>query len=245
MYILACDERGSLLRNSRSRTWTYGGLIFSKGNYSRLISNWNFIKNEICGEDQVELKWSHFFTENKDNPILEKQKKQSSLLWALDQIFQERLIETPLTMRICKDNTDDTYYEISKRGNEILDIDTFIASVYAQFALFLRILKGRGEIWMDKLGSRSEELRRQNQWSVLRRNNINKENKRMTLKIREKIKFFDSKEEPVIQIADFISGVIWCASEGDEKILLNTIHNYFPYWWSKISLVTIGKIPAK
>jgi hypothetical protein len=50
-------------------------------------------------------------------------------------------------------------------------------------------------------------------------------------RIAEPIAFLDSAHEPMVQIADFVSGVIWAAAEGDEAFLLLYLRDYFP--WGK------------
>jgi hypothetical protein len=102
--------------------------------------------------------------------------------------------------------------------------------VIGQFALFLKEHDSRGTIWFDQFGSREEEARRQADWVRLRDGDwsLNPENQVVLQRIAPALKFFDSQTEPLVQIADFVSGVIWAASEGDDEFLLSTLTTYFP-----------------
>lgn len=238
MYIMACDERGSIYRFSKSQSWVYGGLIFKKKHRKALIRVWNSIKTELCGDPDIELKWSHFFTNNPDNPLLNLNNRENQISWALETVFEKKHIITPISTRVPKDRASDICYKVSPKGKQVLDYEVLSVPVYGQFCRFLKIVNGFGEMWFDQLGSIQEQERKQTDWLNLRDNNSNLEYRRMMRKIKPQIKFFDSKEEPVIQIADFVSGVIWAASEGEEAHLLKYFQAYFPAWWSKINLVT-------
>jgi hypothetical protein len=88
-----------------------------------------------------------------------------------------------------------------------------------------------GEIWFDKLGSPTEEARRQIEWERLRNGDWKvepKNNQERLHRIAPALRFLDSKTEPLVQIADFVSGVIWAASEGEDEFLLKTFDKYFP-----------------
>lgn len=180
-----------------------------------------------------------FFLDIPSNPLRKDENKQEDLIWSLDNLFINSLITAPISMRVRKDKISDVCYRTTTKGNQVLDYEILSVSIYSQFALFLKMKNSVGEMWFDQLGSEKEQERKQKVWIGLRNNNINKEYQRMTQKIKEEIKFFDSKKEQIIQIADFVSGVIWAASEGDEKYLLHKMENYFPEWWSKINLVTV------
>ena len=91
------------------------------------------------------------------------------------------------------------------------------------------MVHGCGEIWLDQLGSKKEQERKQDSWSKLRNNNPNFQHSELIKKINQRILFFDSKNEPIIQIADFISGAIWAASEGEEKYLLDNLECIFSF----------------
>jgi Protein of unknown function (DUF3800) len=110
-----------------------------------------------------------------------------------------------------------------------------------QFALFLEQHQGTGQVWFDQLGSRTDEARKQASWSELRDVpwSLVTENQAKLQRIAPTIYFFDSKTEPLIQIADFISGVFWAASEGDEQFLMQNIDKYFPSGPKTFMFITI------
>ncbi len=238
-YILACDERGTIFRNSKSQTWVYGGFIFKLKNRDILVNKWNFIKDSLCGSSDVEMKWSHFFYKTEESPLKKDIDIEKSLIWALDQIFTTEAKIIPVNIRAVKNELSEVCFRTTPKGNQVLDYEILSVAIYGQFALFLNIFPGIGEMWFDQLGSETEQDRKQKAWIELRNNNDNKDNQRMIKRILPTIKFLDSNKEPIIQIADFVSGVIWAASEGDEKYLIHKFESYFGQYWSKICLVTI------
>ncbi len=238
MYIMACDERGSIYRFSRTQSWIYGGFIFDIKNRMKISNRWDFIKKELCGSFDKELKWSHFFIINKENPLKTSRNTKDDLCWALEILFKEKLIITPISTRVPKDRASEVCYKTTKKGNQVLDYEVISVGVFSQFALFLKITKGIGEMWFDQLGSKKEQSRKQKSWDTLRKN-IPTQYKEEIFRIKPEIKFFDSKNEPIIQVADFVSGVIWAASEGDEEYLMRFFHDYFPHWFGRINFVTV------
>lgn len=238
-YILACDERGTIYRNSKSQSWVYGGFIFRLKEKDILVNRWNSIKYSLCGSSDVEMKWSNFFYKTDESPLQKELDLEGSLIWALDQIFTTEIKIVPVNMRAVKSELSEECFRTTLKGNQAIDYEILSVAIYGQFALFLNIFPGIGEMWFDQLGSDTEQDRKQKAWIELRNNNSNKNNKRMLKRILPTIKFLDSSIEPIIQIADFISGVIWAASEGDEKYLIHKFESYFGQNWSKICLVTI------
>ena len=231
-YILACDERGTRNWPSSTSTWAFGGYIVKKTKLKELYVTWEKIKKSLCGTSEVELKWSHFFPgghQNKnDNPLLsnEVRIRREELFSALDTICSLDTF-TPVTVISRKNRIEkkeyECFFEESKKGNLLLKDEFLKVGIFGLFALFLNQVTGKGEIWMDKLGSEKEQSRLQESWVQLRNNQIQKNNNpnyfKMTQRINENIKFLDSSKEQAIQIADFISGVIWAAAEGDELFL--------------------------
>lgn len=67
--ILACDERGSIYRMSKSHSWVYGGFVFEIKNRMKLSKKWMDIKTTICKSSELELKWMHFFCADSSNPL--------------------------------------------------------------------------------------------------------------------------------------------------------------------------------
>ena len=238
-YILACDERGTIYRNSKSQSWVYGGFIFRLKDKDILVNRWNSIKYSLCGSSDVEMKWSNFFYKTEESPLQKELDLEESLFWALDQIFSTGINIVPVNMRAVKNELCEECFRTTLKGNQVIDYEILSVAIYGQFAMFLNIFPGIGEMWFDQLGSDTEQDRKQKAWIELRNNNSNKNNKRILKRILPTIKFLDSSKEPIIQIADFISGVIWAASEGDEKYLIQKFESYFGQNWSKICLVTI------
>ncbi len=238
-YILACDERGTINRNSKSQSWVYGGFVFRLKDRDSLVDRWNSVKYTLCGSSEVEMKWSNFFYKTEESPLKKDINLDESLFWALDQMFDTEVKIYPINTRIVKNKLCEVSFRTTSKGTQVLDYEILSVAIYGQFALFLRLFPGIGEMWFDQLGSKTEQDRKQKDWIELRNHNINKKNQRMTKRILPTIRFFDSRKEPIIQIADFISGVIWAASEGDEEYLIHKFENYFGQYWSKICLVTI------
>jgi len=111
-----------------------------------------------------------------------------------------------------------------------VDIETTFLGIVAQFALFLVRQKAEGEIWHDQLSSRKQESRIQKAWENVRNEPwpTNRKRQAMLYRVAPTIKFLDSKKEPLVQIADFISGVIYGASRGGEGFLIESWDNFFP-----------------
>jgi hypothetical protein len=193
----------------------------------------------LCGNSSCELKWSHFFAgrhqDRETNPLIlddpEEWREQAS--WAIGKLFEVPGVVSVNTY-IRKDEAADAVFkkadEMPEKGYRVLDIDTLVVGVIGQFVLFLMERRAKGEIWFDKLGSQTEEQRRQDSWQQLRDGEwkVKPENQKLLKRISPKIKFLDSEKNSLVQVADFISGVIWAASEGDEVFLLQALSKYFP-----------------
>jgi len=236
-FILACDEHGSIARLSSNKSWLYGGIIFRSIYIHDLTSTWNNIKYKLCGNTEVELKWRDFFLDEKDSPLLSKENIQEQINWAISTLFSSKRLLTPLAVRVPKNRASDLCYKLSSKNNEILDIEVLLIPLYSQFYLFLKLVSGFGEIWFDKLGSEKEESRRQRDWEQLR-NNYGDKQKLLSI-INKKLLFLDSKSEPTIQVADFITGAIYAASEGNEQFIELHLNSIFPKQYRNICLVTI------
>jgi hypothetical protein len=232
-YILACDERGTTRWPNATRTWTLGGFIVDSQNRSKLQETWTKIKLHLCSNAETELKWNHFFPgfhQSKSvNPLLsndpEEWREQAG--WALTQLFATNIY--PVTIIIRKDKASSSVFKVSSKGKQFLDVDTFWVSVLGQFALFLEQRQATGQVWFDQLGSQADEARKQASWSELRDIpwTLATANQSKLQRIAPTLHFLDSKTELLIQIADFISGVFWAASEGDEQFLVRNIDKYF------------------
>jgi hypothetical protein len=245
-YIFVCDERGTTRWPSSSKTWALGGFVIELRNRKALISAWEKIKQQLCGDEDCELKWSHFFPgphqDRVDNPLLSKdpQEWRRQAIWAISELFSVTEL-LPINTRVRKDRASNDAFLTIEDGKRVLDINYPWSSVLLQFAIFLQRRNARGEVWFDQLGSRQEEARKQADWDRLRNGPwpVAPENQAIARRIAPTLKFFDSRTEPLVQIADFISGVIWAASEGDEEFLLNSLKEYFPTGPHSFSLISL------
>jgi hypothetical protein len=234
-YIVACDERGTTRWPSPTKTWALGGLIFEENERQRLLSIWDSIKLKLCGDKNLELKWSHFFPghhqERMGNPLITKDHKEwrKQVKWALNELF-ENTNALPLTTYVRKDKSSDTVFREGQHSRKILNIDTIWVGILGQFALFLKEKNSTGEIWFDNLGSEKEQARKQEEWIRLRDGDwpVNPENQLLLKPIALNFRFFDSKTEPIIQIADFLSGIVWAASEDDQEFLMKNLDKFIP-----------------
>jgi len=234
-FILACDERGTTRWPSPTNTWALGGLIFEKEEHQRLVGIWSDIKIKLCGDANLELKWSHFFPGKHqgkmNNPLLSEdpQEWRNQALWALNELFK-KTNALPLTTYVRKDKSTDDVFRITPDNRKVLNIGVIWVGVLGQFALFLKEKNSTGEIWFDNLGSENEQDRKQQEWLRLRDGDwpVNPEYQLLLKPIASEFRFVDSKDEPIIQIADFISGITWAASEGDEFFLLKTLEKFMP-----------------
>jgi hypothetical protein len=244
-YILVCDERGTTRWPSPSKTWVLGGFVIELRNQKILTSAWEKIKQQLCGDKSYELKWSHFFPglhqDRVDNPLLSKdpQEWRRQAVWAISELFSATEL-LPINTCVRKDRASDDSF-LTRNGRKVLDINILWVSVLAQFAIFLQQCNARGEVWFDQLGSRQEESRKQANWDQLRNDPWPgaAEHQAIARRIAPTLRFFDSRTEPLVQIADFISGVIWAASEGDEEFLLNSLKEYFPMGPRSFSLINL------
>jgi hypothetical protein len=234
-FILACDERGTTRWPSTTKTWALGGLIFEEDEHQSLSSIWTKIKAELCGDEGIELKWSHFFPgrhqARMDNPLISKNPKEwrKQAVWALDELFKNTTA-LPLTTYIRKDECSEESFRVTQDGRKVLDIDTIWVGVLGQFAIFLKEKQATGEVWFDNLGSEKEQRRKQEEWIRLRDEKwpADNENQLLLKSISRHFKYFDSEHEPIIQLADFISGITWAASEGDTLFLVKNLNRFIP-----------------
>jgi hypothetical protein len=238
-WILVCDERGTIQWPSATKTWALGGFIIDSRRQHVVVSAWAGIKRALCGDASPELKWSHFFPgrhqERATNPLISDDAAQwrEQASWAIGKLFEVPGV-VPITTYVRKDEASDATFKkadgTSTSEYRLLDIGTLYVGPIGQFALFLMHHPGKGEIWFDKLGSEAEEQRRQDSWRELRDGEwkVNPENQKLLKRISPQIKFLDSSTNSLIQVADFVSGVIWAASEGDEVFLLQALSKYFP-----------------
>jgi len=222
-YIFACDEHGDPGWPGGSKIFLFGGFAIESQNRSKLVSAWNRIKLNLCGNEECELKWSHFFyRRHKKNPLLSKDRwvRRQKARWALSKVFNMPRI-FPINAYVIKEGKSDIHFVI-KNGKKNLDIEAFWFGFLAQFALFLEEHKARGEIWSDKLTDIKREVKRQVSWEQIRKNQPKVQ------RIAHTIRYLDSKTEPLIQVADFVSGVIYRAVNEDMEFLNGFFDQYFP-----------------
>jgi hypothetical protein len=232
-YVLVCDERGTILWPSSTKTWAMGGFITSFKRKEQVISVWEDVKSKLCEDKNVELKWSHFFEgrhqERNHNPLLsnDPQEWRQQAKWALSMLFNKTDI-VPLTTYVRKDRASVDIFRMTRKGKQVLDINLLWIPIIGQFALFLKQRDALGEIWFDQLGSRKEESRKEKQWQDVLGNLhfLDPKYSAWVRRILPDLKFFDSKVEPLVQIADFVSGLTWAASEEDEEFLVQFIREY-------------------
>ncbi len=150
-------------------------------------------------------------------------------MWAVSELFRAAEIQ-PLTTVARKDLASEALFVPGRSGTPVLDINTVWVCVIGQFALLLEERHATGEVWMDRLGSPSEEVRRQQAWEQLRDGPwpFDPRSQAMLRRIAPSLAFYDSRTEPLVQIADVLSGVIWAASEGDDDFLRASLAQYFP-----------------
>ena len=237
-FYFVADEMGTPgMSPGVSNTFVFGGFVINEKAVSKAIDAWNRIKHEMCGDVNVELKWKHFFVDENDNkfsiPLKVKNKadrKQLAAL-ALEYLFRE----TPLFPLIAisrKDRATDVFIVKSSKGKDKIDYDVMWVGPIGMFATFLALKKGKGKLIFDKLSTKQEK-ERQESWSThldnIRNDKLPKEmlkNFQKLLAIDEKIDFLDSIDNEIIQIADFICGVIWRAGEGNEDFLIEFENEY-------------------
>jgi Protein of unknown function (DUF3800) len=236
-YVLACDERGSRSWNSTTRTFAVGGIATSLDRRDEIANAWDNIKQQLCGTTDVELKWSHFFPgfhqRKGGNPLGERSPSRWRQLarWALEELFTKTDL-FPITAVVQKDRaSQDFFSRPTSKGSRIVNIDLVLAGLLGQYALYLEEQSAiGGEIWFDQQGSLKEEERIQVEFRQLFANSS-----KLPAKIRgvlervdPKITFLNSRKEPLIETADFVSGAIWAASEQDDFFLLEFLEHYAP-----------------
>ncbi len=236
-YILARDERGTKTKTSTRRTFTVGGFATAESNRTRLIYAWEDIRYRLCGDRSVELKWSHFFPgkhqQNSINPLKSKNQTEwpALAIQALEELF-ERANLFPITTVVPKDRASESLYELTPAGKSVLSLSQILAATLGQFALYMMEKNGqKGEIWFDNLGSEKEEEELQTKFANIFTNLSNLDSphyQKIVKRISPQIRFYNSKNEPFVQIADFVSGVIGASAEGDNRFFEPFIEKYAP-----------------
>jgi hypothetical protein len=238
-YILVMDEMGTPgMAYGTSNTYVFGGYVVAEDELDQAVGAWRQIKQELCGDADAELKWKHFFVDEDDphirTPLRDKEAKvrRRQAVRALDGLFGQASIR-PAMLIVEKDRATETLIAQSRKGKDKIDDDLIWLVPAAQFSLFLHVHRARGRLWCDSLGSEKQEQRRQAAWSEQLRMVRDGEvpdtasaNLQKLLLIDDHVKFFDSRNNEAVQIADFVCGVIWAAGEGDESYLRRFIHKY-------------------
>jgi hypothetical protein len=250
-WIFICDDRGTTSWPSPTKTWALGGIVIDHRRRQAVVSAWTSVKRELSMDSSCELKWSHFFPgrhqERGTNPLIshDPQEWREQASWAIARLLDVPGI-VPLTMYVAKDEASDAVFKrakgMSQQEHRPLDTDMLFLGPIGQFAVFLMEHGGTGEIWFDRLGSEGEERRRQEAWQQLRDGEWkgNPRYQKVLKRMSRQIKFLDSRANPLVQVADFVSGPIWAASEGDQSFLLRALHKYFPTGPSTYTLLGVS-----
>jgi hypothetical protein len=231
-YLFVADEIGTPgISPVISNTFVFGGYVVKENEIQKALDAWRKIKLEMCGRKQVELKWKHFFVDEHDPkftiPLKVKNKADRRQLasLALKYLFNQAPL-LPLVAIVSKDRATNAFIVKSKKGKDKIDYDIMWVGPIGMFATFLTLKKAQGKLCFDQL-SPNQEKDRQDSWSnqlhMIRVREVPQkffENLQKLLTIDERITFLDSKKNEIIQIAEFISGVIWNAGEGDEEFLV-------------------------
>ena len=236
--VLVCDDRGTVSPISGSSAYSLGGFASLVDQHESMLESWNFVKRKLCGSIDVELKWSHFFPGHhqlgESNPLLTKDpsKWRTQALWALREIFGKSKA-FPITTIVRKGKIGSSLLSKTPKGKEIIDIKLVFAALLGQFALYLKQNNiSNGEVWFDNLGSDVEQVRFQDSMTTffesLDNSAIPRPRIELTKRISPNITFLDSSTSGVIQIADFVSGTIWAAAEGDTWFLSKLLQAYAP-----------------
>lgn len=236
--VLACDDRGTLSPSSGSKTYAIGGFACTLKQHISLIQSWNIVKHELCGTSDVELKWSHFFLgqhqDKSSNPLVSKDSSvwRDQAIWALREIFSNSTA-FPITTIVRKEKLGTRLLSKTPKGKNVIDIGLVFAAVLGQFALYLgQNNVSKGEVWFDNLGSFVEQVRFQDSitafYESLDSAAIPIKNIDLSKRINPRIRFLNSADSEIIQLADFVSGVIWAAAEGDVWFLSKLLEEYAP-----------------
>lgn len=237
-YLFVADEIGTPgISPVISNTFVFGGYVVNENEVQKALEAWWKIKLEICGRKNVELKWKHFFVDEHDPkfsiPLKVKNKagRRQLASLALKDLFNKSPL-LPLIAIARKDRATDALIVKSRKGKDKIDYDKMWFGPIGMFGTFLHLKKAKGKMYFDHL-SPNQEKERQESWSnqlqKIREREIPEElyqNLQKLLCIDERITFLDSQKYEIIQIAEFISGVIWNASEGDEEFLANFEKEY-------------------
>ncbi len=231
-YLLVADEMGTPgLAPGTSNAYIIGGYIVRKRDLRQVIGLWRQIKSELCGNPDVELKWKHFFTKYDDsrfhNPLLIADDEQRYRL-ALNTV--ERLYDNlpilPLVSCALKDSITEAFVTEGRPGKKKINLSLFRVGPIGQFASFLHNRASRGEIWFDNLSDDSQEEQWNTDLAGLRAFKQPGKQSRPVLRIKPGIRFYDSKMNEAIQVAEFTMGIIWEAARGDEAFLIHFEEKY-------------------
>ena len=227
-HLLVYDEHGNVNWKSSS-PFSIGGFAIARTQVHDLIMCWTAIKNKLCGSNDVELKWRHFFDQAEQSPLLKYHNARLQADYALRHLFDVGAM-FPISTLIQKERVDtDFYSRVTKKGRKVVNTMLITAGILGQFALYLQEHHSEGgSIISDKLGSQREESRLQNDIARIleEAKGIRSNSNRLLDKINPSVSFCDSKEEPLVEIADFVSGPIWSAAQGDDYFFLNHLSHF-------------------
>lgn len=220
-YTLYIDESGNMgASHNQSNGFVFGGYVINKKDESIAIRTWRELKTELCGSDNVELKWNHFFKSFPDNPLIAKstKDKREAGINLATRIFEDIPLIPNLEV-IRKNRASEAVFTVSKKGNSKIDLNVLWVAPVGAFAGFLSRRKSVGKIVRDKVSGLAEEQKWQENWTNLRIAVQGQPQDKLLSLIDEEITFVDSANHDLIQIADCICGIIFSASIENEAFL--------------------------
>lgn len=227
-YTFYIDESGNIgAGQNQSNGFVFGGYIINKKDEKLAIRIWNKLKVELCGSEEVELKWNHFFTSHANNPLIATSslEKKEAGIYLAKHIFEEIPLIPNLKV-IRKDRASEAVFTKSKKGNSKVDLNTLWVAPIGTFAGFLEREHAIGKVVRDKVSGIAEEYLWQENWRKLRASVRGLALEKKLIQIDEEIEFVDSSKNDLIQIADCICGIIFSASIENEAFL-KPVFTYF------------------
>lgn len=227
-FFLFADESGNPGMSTRNAVWAFGGVVVAQENVPALEQIWLDWKTDICNDPYADLKWRHFFSHSSHNPLRETSLPRRSHLAEelVTAIFAERLLIPALVVMHSKWVKSPELLLRSKTGNLKVNDDVCTRPLYTQFAKYLDEHHATGQIVYDKLGGHHLEANRQQNWASFQET-YTKEALHADLKLIDtEIYFADSENNPLVQIADCVCGIVSTIGRQNERFLTTILQNY-------------------